>query len=279
MPRDLSDSYTSTLAGLTMSVVELFSISAVGMSSFNYTDGNEPISYAGFTYDPYPIMRDKISFSSDLKVDEVNLTFAKNWGVDRAIVRDTLAGADVQIIRVSRDLPDSDYVILFDGNIGDTSIDELNVKARCQTLDFLNVELPLREYQVACNWRVYDSYCGLTQADHSLTSTITGGVRNVLVGPNIAGTSQAAPLADEYWTLGFVQSLSGNNDDVVRQVTSHIGMTVTVVPPFPFDFDLGTDTVKLVLGCAHSVDDCEDVFDNIINYGGFPFIPNEDTML
>lgn len=279
MTRPLSDSFNASLAGQTMSVVELFSISSVGMSSFRYTDGNESISYAGLTYDPYPVKRSRISFTSDLKVDETTLTFAKNWGVDNAIRRDTLAGADVQIVRVNRDIPDDSNVILFDGEIGDTTINELNVVARCQTLDFLNVELPLREYQVACNWRIYDVYCGLTQADHSLTSTITGGVRNVLVGPNIAGTSQDDPLADEYWTLGFAQALSGMNEDIIRQVTSHTGMTVTVVPPFPFDFDLDTDTVKLVLGCNHSVSDCEDVFSNLINYGGFPFIPNEDTMI
>ena len=44
MTRPLSDSFNASLAGQTMSVVELFSISSVGMSSFRYTDGNESIS-------------------------------------------------------------------------------------------------------------------------------------------------------------------------------------------------------------------------------------------
>jgi uncharacterized phage protein (TIGR02218 family) len=262
-----------------MSVVELFSLSAVGMSSFLYTDGNAPIGYAGFTYDPYPIKRGRISFSSDLKVDEVTLTFAKNWGVDNAIRRDVLAGADVQIVRVNRDRPNDDNVILFDGEVGDTQIDELDVVARCQTLDFLNVELPLREYQVACNWRVYDDYCMLDAEDYSVLTTVTSTTRNIFSGTYVAGTSTTGALADEYWTLGYARGMSGLNEDIVRQVTSHVGTTVTVVPPFPFDFEEGVDEVTLTLGCKHSVDDCEDVFDNIINYGGFPFIPNEDTMI
>jgi uncharacterized phage protein (TIGR02218 family) len=262
-----------------MSIVELFSFGAVGMSSFYYTDGNESISYAGHTYDPYPIKRGRISFSSDLKVDQVSVVFAKNWGIDNAIRRDTLAGADVQIIRVNRDNPGSDYVILFDGEIADTTSDSLEVNANCQTLDFLNIELPLREYQVACNWRVYDSYCGLTQADWSVISSLgMSTLRNQLHGTNIAGTSTDGTFPNEYWTLGYAQSMDGANEDIVRQITSHTGMTITVVPPFPFDFETGAD-VKLVLGCDHSVDDCEDVFNNLINYGGFPFIPNQDTML
>ncbi len=279
MTRVLTDSFTSTLSGLTMSVVELFSLSAVGMSSFRYTDGNQHISYAGFTYDPYPIKRNKISFSSDLKVDETTIVFAKNWGIDNAIRRDTLAGADVQIVRVSRDRPATDNVILFDGNIGDTTIDSLEVTARCQTLEFLNVELPLREYQVACNWRVYDNYCSLDQADWSVTSVLDPStVRNVLVGTNITGTSTDGNFPDDYWTLGFAQSMDGRNEDVVRQITAHTDDEVTVVPPFPFEFESNAQ-VKLVLGCDHSVSDCANVFSNLINYGGFPFIPNQDTML
>jgi uncharacterized phage protein (TIGR02218 family) len=262
-----------------MSLIELFSISAVGMSSFRYTDSNEPIGYAGLTYYPYPIKRNKISFSSDLKVDETNLTFANNWGVENAIAKDMLAGADVRIIRVDRDIPDDSNVILFDGEIGDTKIDGLNVFARCQTLDFLNIELPAREYQVACNWRIYDTYCGLTVADYTVDTTVTSTTRNVLTGTYVAGTSVTGALADDYWTLGWAKSNSGMNDEVIRQITSHIGMTITVVPPFPFDFISGTDTLELVTGCDHSVTDCGDVFNNLINYGGFPFIPNQDTML
>jgi uncharacterized phage protein (TIGR02218 family) len=249
------------------------------MSSFRYTDGNAPISYAGFTYEPYPIKRDKISFSSDLKVDQTNLVFAKSWGSDNAIRKDVLAGAVVQIVRVDRDLPNESNVILFDGEIGDIKIDELNVFARCQTLDFLNVELPAREYQVACNWRIYDTYCGLTVADYTVDTTVTSTTRNTFSGNYVAGTSTTGALADDYWTLGWAKSNSGMNDEVVRQITSHVGMTLTVVPPFPFDFVSGTDTLELVTGCAHNVTDCADVFNNLINYGGFPFIPNQDTML
>jgi uncharacterized phage protein (TIGR02218 family) len=279
MTRELSDSFTSTLSGLTMSVVELFSLSSVGMSSFRYTDSNQHISYLGLTYDPYPIKRNKISFSSDLKVDQTTLVFAKNWGIDNAIRRDTLAGADIQIIRVNRDNSAEDYVILFDGNVADTTIDSLEVTARCQTLDFLNVELPAREYQVACNWRLYDDYCTLNQADYSVTSVLDPStVRNILVGTNITGTSSDGDFADDYWTLGFAQSMDGRNEDVVRQITSHTDDTITVVPPFPFEFEEDAE-VKLVLGCAHHVSDCENVFGNLINYGGFPFIPNQDTML
>lgn len=287
MSRTLSTSFTNTLAGLTMGVVELYKISATGMSTFLYTDSNTKVSYAGLTYDPYPIKRSKISFSSDLKVDQTNLTFAKSWGLDNAIVKDVFSGSDVQITRVNLDLPDTDNLLLFDGEVSDFQLDELNATVRCQTLDFLNLELPKREHQTACNWSVYDTFCGLTIADWTESHKIRNTNRNFLISTTLAGTTFDDTLGgivdttfeDQYWRGGFIKSTSGANDQLIRHITNHVGVTVNVLPPFPFDFVEDTDTFDSVPGCDHSITDCEDKFNNLINYGGFPFIPNQDSVI
>ena len=292
MAKTLSDSFINTLAGLTMGVVELYKMSATGMSTFLYTDSNTKVSYAGLTYEPYPIKRSQISFSTDLKVDQTNLTFAKSWGLENAIFKDVFSGSDVQITRVNLDLPDTDNLLLFDGEVSDFQLDELNVDVRCQTLDFLNFELPKREHQTACNWVVYDTYCGLTIADWTKSHLIRNTNSNFIVSSTLMGSTVDNTLGeiidttveDQYWRGGFIKSTSGNNIELIRHITDHVGMTVTVLPPFPFDSIAGStvispDTCDSIPGCDHSITDCEDKFNNLNNFGGFPYIPNQDSVI
>jgi len=277
--RSISDSYSTALAGSTMAVVELFSLSSAGMSTFLYTDAGQTISFAGLTYDPYPIKRGKISFSTDLKTDETTISMAKNWGTDMAIRKDILAGATVQIHRVNTDYTNLDYVLLFDGEVSDTTTDESVIKIRCTTLDFLNTELPLREIQVACNWQLYGPHCGITLSNYLVTTA--DGLDTTTpeeIAASEVGFAAGITFSDQYFRGGYVVGLSTDNMNLTRHITSHVGNTISVLPPFPFDFEL-TDNIQFAPGCDHNILDCENKFNNLTNYGGFPWIPNQDNVL
>ncbi len=273
---EFSTSFASHLAGTTQSAVELFSISAPGMTSQYYTDCNTSINMPtiGITYTPYAIRRSKISFSTDLKPNGVEINMALNSDLSTARLKGVLAGASVSITRVNVDDPDNQNLLLFDGEVGAVDIDEDVLTVKATTLDFLSQELPRREYQVACNWRLFDDYCTLGLTNYQLTGTFSSAStdRKTLVSTTFAGQS------NDYFLQGFVTITSSLNDQVKRNVTSHAGNTVTVVPPFPFDV-AATDTFNIAPGCKHDVTDCENKFDNIINYGGFPWIPTQDVVL
>lgn len=273
MSRSFTDSYTSVLAGSTMAVVELFNISASGMSNFLYTDCNVGLTFHSNHFLPYPIKRGKISFSTDLKVDETNITLAKNWGTDMGIYKNVMAGATVQIHRVNLDNPEWDWVLLFDGDVSDTRVDEAIINLRCTTLDFLNFELPKRELQVACNWQLYGPYCGLTQGPYSVSTTL--GLSDN--SPSTLVSDVFSHPTEQYFRGGFVVGLSGDNNELIRHITDHTGPALSILPPFPFDVETGVN-VRVVPGCDHSTTDCTDRFDNLDNYGGFPFIPNYDQV-
>jgi uncharacterized phage protein (TIGR02218 family) len=256
-----------------MAVVELFNISAAGMSHFLYTDAGQDIEFHGLTYIPYPIKRGKISFSTDLKVDETKITLAKNWGTDMAIYKNVLAGATVQLHRVNTGNLENDFVLLFDGDVSDTQVDEAVITLRCTTLDFLNFELPKRELQVACNWQMYGPYCAVDVDSYYIETS--GGLDDVT--PNLLTSSDFASGTAQYLRGGFVVGLSGNNNELIRHITDHTGNDISVLPPFPFDFEPGVN-VRVAPGCEHSTTDCVDKFSNLANYGGFPFIPNYDQV-
>jgi uncharacterized phage protein (TIGR02218 family) len=137
----------------------------------------------------------------------------------------------------------------------------------------LNWELPKRELQVACNWQLYGPYCGIDQSIYSVTTTdgLDDNSPSVLVSDDFI---HATP---QYYRGGFVVGLSGDNTELIRHITDHTGNELSILPPFPFDIETGVN-VRVVAGCDHSTGDCADVFDNLNNYGGFPFIPNYDQV-
>ncbi len=256
-----------------MTIAELYTFSAAGMSTFQYTDTNQNVSFVGLTYTPYPIKRSKISYSTDLKVDETNVTMAKNWGVNMAIRKDILSGSEIQIHRVNLSNPNDDNVLLFDGKVADTKIDEAVIDLRCTTLDFLNLELPKRELQVACNWQLYGSYCGLTLEDWTVTAVgvDAGSERDkISYSSFLVGTTQ-------YFRGGFIVGLSGHNTGLSKHVTNHEAAQIKVLPPFPFDPEVD-EGLTIAPGCNHNLADCENKFNNLGNYGGFPYIPNQDQV-
>lgn len=72
----------------------------------------------------------------------------------------------------------------------------------------------------------------------------------------------------------------GGGDDH-RLILSQSGDDVTLLLPFP-ETIVGS-TVVLLAGCDHSITTCdtkfntpEDTLSNVINYGGFAFVPNKN---
>ncbi len=274
MTRALSSGYLAHLAGLTQSVVELYKISAVGMSLFTYTDSKEAVRYHGLTYTPYPIKREKVNFSVDLRVDQTSVRLARNWGLDRAVTANLLSGAAFSITRVRKEAPDHDNMLLFDGEIANIASGFSEIQLRAQTLDFLNFLLPRREIQVACNWKLYDKFCsvGVTTFQSSGVTSQASATGRILNSTTFSGET------NEYYTLGYVEITSGDNKHLKRSISSHTSDAVTVIPPFPFTLAQST-SFKVVPGCRHDIGDCEDKFNNLINYGGFPYVPKQDAIM
>ena len=115
-----------------------------------------------------------------------------------------------------------------------------------------------------CNNTLYDDRCQVDDTDSAFrfTGTVGSEAGNVLT---IVGLSAKA---DDFYENGEV-SIDGGADR--RQILNHTGNNITLRLPFPED-STGKPCVVLA-GCNHILDeDCELVFANTINFGGFAFI-------
>ena len=81
----------------------------------------------------------------------------------------------------------------------------------------------------------------------------------------------------EYGVLRFETGLNAGLARVVKSYdpTSKI---FTLFLPLPLPITVG-DKVSVHIGCNKELSTCRDKFDNIINHGGYPFVPQDDEFL
>ena len=75
------------------------------------------------------------------------------------------------------------------------------------------------------------------------------------------------------WCSG---GMLGRKDGTLRHVMTDTGSTLLLSHAF-YGLSVG-DGVIAYPGCAQNRDDCKNKFDNLLNYGGFPWIPDKNPM-
>lgn len=86
----------------------------------------------------------------------------------------------------------------------------------------------------------------------------------------IATENSNPTIASDYFLSGIVKDSVG----VMRFVTAQSGQNITF--SYPFESLLANDRIVLIPGCDHLNTTCSDKFNNLINYGGFPFFPTDN---
>jgi hypothetical protein len=125
-----------------------------------------------------------------------------------------------------------------------------------------NREVPRYKYQSLCNHVLYDAECAVDKnlfKQSGLVNSVSGN--QISVG-GFTGTS---------FTGGYVQNLAGTD---YRMIIEHSGDVFTLLLPFS-ENPLGT-TLTAFQGCAHDVTTCLNKFNNVDNFGGFPFVPTKN---
>jgi hypothetical protein len=124
--------------------------------------------------------------------------------------------------------------------------------------------IPSRSYMSSCNHIHYEP--------NSCRADDTSPLNRVSAA---VVTSQAATLLtvpglslfpDGSFDGGYVEAI-GTDD--FRLILSHVGDVVSLLTPFPVQ----PSTVNVFRGCGHTIEACHDDFDNVLNFGGFAFVP------
>ena len=244
--------------------VELYK-ATLGTVDYLYNDSDSDIVYNSETYSPITISRSSIDQNDEINRSGIKVTVPRDN--DLADVFRVYAPAEVVAITIFRGhLDDGEFKTIWSGRV--ISCDWSGVKAtlECESV-FSSLKRPglRRNYQAQCPHVLYGVACGLNQLTHQTTDNVS-----VISGSTVS-VPAASGFADGYFNGGFLQFYTSTGLGQVRFIADHTSDVLTLVAPIP---ELSvSDSVNVFPGCKHTLDDCTNKFDNLVNYGGFPYVP------
>lgn len=138
-------------------------------------------------------------------------------------------------------------------------------------LDMLKQQSPRRLFGAGCRYTLYGPGCGLAKTDFQQAGTITGAGD----AANQVVVSLPTPGGSGTYALGRLFVTGGANAGIVRFIRSVSGSTLTLMAPLPFPVAAG-DAIVAYPGCDKTQASCT-AFDNLVNFGGQPYIPAPET--
>lgn len=114
--------------------------------------------------------------------------------------------------------------------------------------------------------------CKVNLAALTVTGTLTHKTSNLIV------RDSARTEALDYFAAGTIEMTSGDNAGLrPKEIKAYSADgTIEIYEPFHYPLAVG-DTYELIPGCRKRLEDCRDKWHNVINFGGFSFVPTSST--
>jgi uncharacterized phage protein (TIGR02218 family) len=248
--------------------------------AFDLGDGDGEITYqSGLGF-----RRSSISHESDLSIPTMDLSgLLGAGGLELADIRAHLYdGASVQVFLVNwRDLT-MGSIPLLSGFFGAITPHDDGFRAEIQGLaDALSRGEILRTWQNLCPYDLGDSFCTKSLAGLVYPGTVSGVTSR---SEFVAAAFAAGPVATDstYIDGGKLTWLTGANAGRVVEVRTYTDGSKTFELPIPMPYAIQVgDTFSQLPGCtkkARGAGSCKERFNNLINFGGEPDVPQGDTL-
>jgi uncharacterized phage protein (TIGR02218 family) len=159
-------------------------------------------------------------------------------------------------------------IVWFCGQVAETDAGRTSIAIKVKSLmNLLAVQqMPRRLYQAACTHIFGDAMCTFDRA--SLASTQAA----------LAGSTQAqivtalTPSPATLYNEGTIIGVTGLNAGQTRTIAQLTGGVASMLKAWLYPVSVG-DIFELLPGCDHTTATCQNAFNNLIHYGGFPYIP------
>lgn len=237
------------------------------LKTYRYTNNNAPVTVAGEVYEPLSdISRTALETSSLLDSNQsidVKMPITAELAVTYNFLKMPLT-LDLEIRAVHRGTNfATDSELIWQGQSIGFPVTDNYATVQTQSVIQASLSRQLNQvvFQTSCNHEVYDEMCGRDPVDFTTTTTIT------LIKDNVITVVDTA-RSDNVLKIGkMVNTRTGES----RVIIENVGDIVTIGYPF-IDIQLG-DTVDLIIGCDNLYSTCLNVFDNVINFIGFMWMP------
>jgi len=237
--------------------------------TYRYTDGETAVTYAANEYVPLPITRDKITSKGDLSGREVKLKVPKSSEI-ADLFRIFPPGRVVSVIirqgHLTDPVSDDNFGVVWTGRVLESKRNNIEAELTCEA-SAAGMRRPglRRHYQWPCPHALYGPQCKATKtAIPAVVASIAGN--KITLPDGFMGAYTAADF------IGGLLDWQGDSGTEARGILRIEGTTVVVISGPPIGM-AATDTVNVYLGCARTIASCANLHNNIVNYGGHPWIP------
>ncbi len=243
------------------------------MSRLNLTDAEEPVVAEGVTFQPVQIKHGEINASGSLDKSTVELKAPRtNPLVDLFRVYPPSQVVSVTIYRGERNDPEAEFIAIWSGRILNFAIEVNEAKFSCEPIG-TSVQRPglRRNYQVGCPHILYGPSCRankLAATRSTVAETISGATVTLPAGW-FAGQAPADYLSG---LMEWIDPEGNRISRTILRLADGAGSRSLMLGGLPAGLSEGM-AVDVILGCNHQMSHCRNLHDNILNYGGQPWIP------
>lgn len=255
--------------------VELYKFTK-GITSFRYSDGDRAVSVGTEFYEiGWPMSRTEPEMSDETTRSSLKVTTSK----DHPVAKLFIAGAPGEPVWLSvfrTNAADSTPILIWQGRVKGVSWNNKSqATLECDPVEKVIGKSGFRQtWGPHCNKKLYSDRCKAVEADHAsmivIDSISTTGF--VLTG------SGFALKPNQYYRMGEISF----TDLAARAlIVDHTGSSITLKTPI-LGLLAGMSGMAAA-GCDHiykkpdgSWGNCKERFDNLANFGGWPFTPTKN---
>lgn len=238
-----------------------------GLQRWNYISGANSIVRLGQTYTPMPTKRDRIKQTSDIFKDGLKLTFPRDDPFASQFLGFSPENVTtLTVLRGHYGDPDSQFITYWKGRVVGAKASQNEIHVECESV-FTSIKRPgLRaRFEYGCRRTLYNRGCNVNRELYKLEGNVMSIASSIQI--QVAG---AASMAAGYFTGGMLVAPNGAS----RFITAHSSDVVTISRPI--QGLIGGQTVAIYPGCDHLMSTCKDKFNNLDNFGGFPWVPSRN---
>ena len=245
---------------------------AKGTTEYLFTNRNFEISWTipgvtGTLWAPSTISHDRVPDSTESFRSEFSLQVPLTETFARAF----LDGLSYQDLRVTvwkgfLNDPDDELAVVYKGSLISVTPDSRGIIRMSFMTAIANLQRKglAAVIQRPCRHSLYGRNCGVVRTSFQ----VTAAVDSVINGGAAITVSEAADQIDGYYAGGVIEF-----DGQLEMILQHEGARLDLALTIPL-LIVGS-TVKISPGCNLTQGICTDRFNNLENFGGFPFI--QDT--
>jgi len=237
-----------------------------------YTNADFEITHAGEVYEPIPIDQTEHDLRGKLDRQNLRVNLSNSAGISE-LFRGIPPSTPITLTIWEQHLTDPDVpneaLVSWMGRVVAHSRSELQLELTLEPVSSTLRRPGLRRhYQLGCGHVLYGSQCRASKAAATFPTTVLS-IESLRV--TLAGSWQNG--FDDIDFVGGILEWQSSRGLELRTIVDAGAGTVTL-NAIPFEL-VGGQAVDVVLGCPRSETGCSRLHNNILNYGGCPWIPLE----